>query len=133
MQLGVADGDWELVKALKVSSQLRGSSQMSREDGEWAVQSQGVEGKSGDVALAFSYSKRDEWETRMVALKSGGTLTPLQGSRTDAGRTHGVASLPANEFSQITEFQLQRRKYQWVEFRNVSLERGRPLPSTTCR
>jgi hypothetical protein len=124
VQLGVADGDWELVKALKVNSQLSGSSQMSGENGEWAVQYQGVEGTSGDVALAFSYSKRDEWETRMVALKSNGTLTPLLGSRTDAGRMHGVVSLATNEFSQIAEFQLQRRKYQWVEFRNVSLESG---------
>jgi hypothetical protein len=30
----------------------------------------------------------------------------------------------SNEFAHVKEFQLQRRKYQWVEFRNVSLQPG---------
>jgi hypothetical protein len=35
-----------------------------------------------------------------------------------------MTSLSRDKFDQIKEFQLQGRKRQWVEFRNVSLEPG---------
>jgi hypothetical protein len=35
-----------------------------------------------------------------------------------------MAPYTASEASKITAFQSQRRPYQWVEFRNVSLQPG---------
>jgi len=41
-----------------------------------------------------------------------------------AGLSRGMAPYTASEASKITAFQSQRRPYQWVEFRNVSLQPG---------
>ncbi len=127
VRLGIADGDWQVIKSLEAGPNNHGGdSKTSGEDGIWVAQFQVVKGKSGDVALSFLYSRREEWETRMVAVKSDGSTMPLSYNQSDSDLHHGLVSLLENEFSQIRWIQLQRRKYQWMEFRNVSLESGHP-------
>jgi hypothetical protein len=62
----------------------------------------------------------------MVALLADGTTKKLANGvlRTTAGLQEGMASYTASEASKITTFLSQRRPYQWVEFRNVSMQPG---------
>ena len=52
------------------------------------------------------------------------TVVPENLQRTSALESGGILLVSSNEFAHIKEFQLQRRKYQWVEFRNVALKPG---------
>jgi len=85
-----------------------------------------AEGKDGDVVLAFTYSAKDDYETRIAYVKSDGTVVQLHcnGSYGAGGLINGITSMSAAEYAQVKEFQLQKRRYEWVEFRNVSLPLG---------
>ena len=78
------------------------------------------------MPLAFSYSNRDDHETRFVYEKSDGTIVPLKGNGSDDGHglTNSLTTLPLEEFETIKRFHVQSRRYEWVEFRNVSLQLG---------
>ena len=136
VQVGVADGPWETVLTFDRHENQNhfGASQGGGSDGTWegSVQTAAPEGAS--VALAFSYTYRVDSETRLVCLKEDGTIDPLHGtgSSVRAGLTQSVASLSRDDFARIKQFLLQRRRYQWVEFRNVSLEPGFETSVETC-
>ena len=130
LKLGVAEGDWETVSStskptVNMNSGWSGA-QTSDKDGVWEGNVQMTEGNGGDVTLAFNYSIKDEFETRIAYVRTDGAMLPLSGSGSygAGGLRHGITTMKAPDFSQIKEFQLQRRRYQWVEFRNVSLEPG---------
>ena len=59
-------------------------------------------------------------------MQNDGTVAPLRGNGSygAGGLTHGLTSMSAAEYARIKEFQFQRRRYEWVEFRNVSLQLG---------
>ncbi len=125
VQIGVADGEWEQIKTLEAGpGKMRGNSESRGEDGDWIAQFQAVKGQSGDVALSFSYSRHEDWETRMVVVRKDSITMPLSYNQADSAQHNGLVSLTQDEFSQIEAIQLQRRKYQWREFRNVSLVPG---------
>jgi serine/threonine protein kinase len=122
ISLGVANSAWETATTLH--SGLGGSGSAN---GEWNATFQAVAGKSGDVAVGCTYSKNPDWESRMAYVDGAGKLIPIQENSSHAGDTHQTGAtllISSNDFAQIKEFQLQRRKYQWVEFRNVSLQPG---------
>jgi len=56
----------------------------------------------------------------------GGNVVPIAENSTRINNAHADATLilSTNDFAQLKEFQLQRRPYQWVEFRDVSLQPG---------
>jgi len=128
VQVGVADGPWETALAFdRPANQYEFSASQgggANDNWEGSVQTTAQDGAT--VALAFSYSDRVDYETRLAYLKADGTINPLRGSNSASvqGVTRSIASLPRNEFASIKQFQVQRRHYQWVEFRNVSLEPG---------
>ncbi len=128
VQLGVADGEWETVRAVTVATnKLNGSAKMSRDDGVWEIEFEAVRAKSAaEFAVSFSLSRKEEWETRVVGVKGSGALMLLQATRGDGvtGLNHGLTLISERDFSEITAFELQRRKYQWMTFRNVALEPG---------
>ena len=124
VKVGVAQGDWQTALSVKrpQGSSGGGGDEISGPDGHWAAYVEVTAGRSGDVGLALSYSARDDYETRLVYIKSNGVVASLQGvtSQRENDMIHTVVLLGAIEYSQIKEFQLQKRSYEWVEFRNVS-------------
>jgi hypothetical protein len=125
VQIGLAGGPWEARITLASSG---GSTENVEADGtSWRAMVQTNGSGSGDVALASHYSVNKDWETRLVGVETNGGVIPLQGSI-----AHGIGpdlmstliTLSREKYDQIKGFELQRRKRQWVEFRNVSLEPG---------
>jgi len=62
----------------------------------------------------------------MVYVTGNGKTIPIEGNATQVNGSQASTLLvvSSNEFARIKEFRLQRRNYQWVEFRNVSLQPG---------
>jgi hypothetical protein len=78
------------------------------------------------VPLSFQYSRRDDCETRLVYERADGAMIRLrdEGSGGGHGFINSITTLPVLEFARIRRFHVQSRPYQWIEFRNVSLELG---------
>jgi tRNA A-37 threonylcarbamoyl transferase component Bud32 len=122
VSVGVANGPWETATTLH--SGLGGSGSAN---GEWNATFQAVAGKSGDVAVGCTYSKIADWESRMAYVDGADKVIPIQENSSHAGDTQQTGAtllVSSNDFAHIQEFRLQKRKYQWVEFRNVSLQPG---------
>ncbi len=122
ISLGLANGPWET--ATSVHSGLGGGASSS---GDWSAAYEAVAGKSGEVAVSCTYTKNEDWESRMVCVAADGKLTVIPEISAHAAKlptTGGLLMVSSNAFAHIKEFQLQRRKYQWVEFHNVSLQPG---------
>jgi serine/threonine protein kinase len=127
VRIGIADGPWEDVFTMPSGgSQLYGSRQESGVNGQWEAGFEGIRSDGGGVALSFNFIKREEWETRLAAVTTNGSIKAVPSSRLKVagGLWQGMTSFTKDEFAAITEFRLQRRKYDWVEFRNVSLVPG---------
>jgi hypothetical protein len=80
-----------------------------------------------EVAVAYQYSVKQDWETRLVAVDTNGEtilLRPKSENGISTNLTSVMASMSGDQFERVKEFQIQRRKRQWVEFRNVSLQPG---------
>jgi serine/threonine protein kinase len=122
ISVGVANGPWET--AVSMHSGLGGGASSG---GDWSASYQAVAGKSGEVAVSCTYTKNEDWESRMVCVAADGKLTVIPEISAHAAKlptTGGLLMLSSDAFEHIKEFQLQRRKYQWAEFRNVSLQPG---------
>ena len=118
---GLANGAWETALTLEHEHNLGGQ----RMEGDWSATFNAVAWR-GAVAVNCNYSKKEDWETRMVSVSDDGKLTAIP-ENTSSGSTLSTGDIlmvSSNEFAHIKEFQLQRRKYQWTEFRNVSLQPG---------
>ena len=118
---GLANGAWETALTLEHDHNLGGQ----RMEGDWSATFNAVAGR-GAVAVNCTYSKNEDWETRMVSVSDDGKLTAIPENTSNGSTlsTGGILMVSSNEFAHIKEFQLQRRKYQWTEFRNVSLQPG---------
>jgi hypothetical protein len=128
VKVGVAEGDWQTVFSLTKPTiqSSTANHETSGPDGRWEADVEMTQGPAGDVALAFHYSVREDFETRMVQVTSDGVVSPLQGNASHgvAGLRSSIVSRTAADYAQIKEVQLQKRPYQWVEFRGVSLMPG---------
>jgi serine/threonine protein kinase len=123
ISLGVANDAWETGVTLNNSANaLTGASAVD----DWNAAYNAMVGSQGDVAVSFIYSRSDDWETRMAYVDGDGKVIPIQenGSRIKTSQVGGTLLIWSNEFARVKEFRLQKRKYQWVEFRNVSLRPG---------
>lgn len=128
VEVGVADGDWRtMLTFLRHENQRQYSASKSGgPKGSWEGVAR-TTGPTGDIVpLAFSYSRPDDYETRLVYERADGTIMPLRGEGSDSGHglINALTTLPVQEFETIRKFHVQSRRYQWVEFRNVSLELG---------
>ena len=128
IEVGVADGDWRSsITFDRHTNQNNFNKSEHRASGEvWEGTVRVAKAQGDTVPLSFSYSRRDDYETRLAYEKSDGTIVPMVGEGSDSshGLHHGVMSLPITEFESIKQFHVQSRRYQWVEFRHVSLELG---------
>ncbi len=128
VDVGIADGDWK--SSLTFDRHPRqhhfGASTSGSQDGDWEGAVRTTKPTGDSVPLAFSYSNRDDHETRLVYEKNDGTIVPLKGNGSDGshGLTNSLTTLPLEEFESIKRFHVQSRRYEWVEFRNVSLKLG---------
>ncbi len=125
VSLGLATGPWETFIRLNHRGQGDGGQGTSK--GEFEASYSAVAGSGENFAVSCLYTKTNEWETRMTYLNREGVMVTIP----EASRTLGVAnaliSFPAAEFAQITEFELQRRRYEWVEFHNVAVRPDVPM------
>ena len=128
--LGVANGAWETAITLRhdhgLGNGLGGAESFaSPTEGEWSATYNSVIGQN-DVAINCNYTKSTNWASRMVGVSEDGkiTLIPENSSSVSSLQAGGILLVSSNEFAHIKEFRLQRRKYQWAEFRNVSLQPG---------
>ncbi|MFM9961235.1 MAG: serine/threonine-protein kinase [Planctomycetaceae bacterium] len=129
VEVGVADGDWHKEiefprRDNQPHSGLTTSGDRSHGDWSGSIRSASIVGDR--VPLAFSFSRRDDFETRMTYERDDGTIVPLVGEGSDGngGMTNSLTTLPVAEFKSIKHFRVESRRYQWIEFRNVSLELG---------
>ena len=124
ISLGVANQPWETAITLKREGMGGAESFGSSPEGDWSATFNAVAGNS-DVAINCTYSKNVGWESRMVYVSTAGKTDPIPENSSRANNlTGGILLVSSNEFAGIKEFRLQRRKYQWAEFRNVSLQAG---------
>jgi len=128
IEIGIADGNWR--SSLTFDRHPRqhhfGASTSGALDGDWEGNVRTTEPTGDSIPLAFSYSNRDDHETRLVYEKDDGTIVQLKGSGSDGGHglTNSLTTLPLEEFESIKRFHVQSRRYEWIEFRNVSLKLG---------
>jgi serine/threonine protein kinase len=123
VSLGIATGPWETTITLEHQKTALAS---GGANGEWSASYNTIQGSSGEVAINFNYNRKEDSEIRMVSVNDNDQITvvPENLQRTSALESGGILLVSSNEFAHIKEFQLQRRKYQWVEFRNVALKPG---------
>lgn len=127
VEIGIADGDWKTSLTFNRDPQQNVFSRStSGGGGSWEGNVRTTEPTGDSIPLAFSYSNRDDHETRLVYEKEDGTIVQLKGSGSDGGHglTNSLTTLPLEEFESIKRFHVQSRRYEWVEFRNVSLQLG---------
>ena len=128
VEVGVADGDWNnsLTFDRHPNQNHFSRSHVGGQDGSWEGVVRTTDPTGDSIPLAFSYSNRDDHETRLAYEKTDGTIVPLKGDGTDGnhGLTNSLTTLPLEEFETIKRFHVQSRRYEWIEFRNVSLKLG---------
>lgn len=128
IEIGIADGDWRtsLTFERHPGRNHFSSSTSGGIDGSWEGAVRTTDPAGDSIPLSFSFSNRDDYETRLVYEKSDGAIVPLKGngSHGSHGLTNSLTTLPIEEFESISRFHLQSRRYEWVEFRNVSLQKG---------
>lgn len=127
VQIGVADGEWRNALSFKRHpNQLQNGSTSSDRNGVWQGSVRTTSPTGDTVPIAFSYSRRFDFETRLSYERTDGAIVPMIGESSDGGQDiiNAIMVLPQHEFEEIRQFHVQSRHYQWVEFRNVSLEAG---------
>ena len=126
-EVGVADGSWQSKLSFdRHENQQQHGASSSNSNGSWTGSVRTIRAVGDSIPLAFSYSRRDDYETRLVYERNDGSIEVLkgEGSETTNNLTHSLMTMPREEFETIRKFHVQSRRYQWIEFRNVSLELG---------
>ena len=130
VEVGVADGEWKTEISFEPASYPhqrhyhRSTTNSSGSHWEGTVQ---ITDAVGDkLPVSFSYTDREDAETRLVYELADGTLVPMPDTSGLGTSRTGLMTIPVSEFESIKHFHVQSRRYQWVEFRNVSLEPGHP-------
>ena len=126
VEVGIADGDWKTKISFDRHTNQRQFDHSSHQssDGDWAGKVQIADPVADRYPVSFSYSDRDDYETRLVYELPDGKLVPLKDNGGQGNLRTGLTTMPVAEFDTITKFHVQSRRYQWVEFRHVSLEPG---------
>ena len=126
LEVGIADGNWKTKISFDRHQNQRQFDHSSHQtpDGDWAGKVQIADPVAERYPVSFSYSDRDDYETRLVYELPDGKLVPLRDNGGQGNMRTGLTTMPVSEVDSITKFHVQARRYQWTEFRNVSLELG---------
>lgn len=128
IEVGIADGDWITSLAFErhPGQDYHYKSVSGGSNGSWEGVVRTIDPTGDSVPLAFSCSKRDDHETRLAYERTDGTIVPFDGKIFGDGHglTNSLTTLSVEEFETIKRFHVQSRRYEWIEFRNVSLQLG---------
>ncbi len=130
LRVGVSAGAWASVIIQKADS--LGTSSFSKDGKQWTVtflkaeMAEGLAEDSTRVTLT-STDSYGIWHKRLVAVSDNGIeYTTSLGYRGN----DGTALFQRLPLSSIKEFRFQVRPYDWVEFKNVSLQPGQKTAAT---
>jgi len=127
VEVGVADGNWRSSLPFeRIVGQSQHNRSYSGSDGNWSGSVRTTRELGDTLPLAVSFTASENHETRMAYERDDGALVVMkvEGVETRNGLQQGVATLSKTEYDRIRRFHVQSRKYQWLEFRHVSLELG---------
>ena len=128
VEVGVADGAWKSEISFgptSYPSQRHYSlSTTGSSGGDWQGTVQVTDAVGDKLPVSFSYTDREDAETRLVYELADGKLVQMPDTSGLGTSRTGLMTIPVKEFESIKHFHVQSRRYQWVEFRNVSLEPG---------
>jgi predicted Ser/Thr protein kinase len=81
------------------------------------------------ISLAYSYSPLPDWNANITAVDNDGQIHVAASSGTsDDELAQTEARFDGLKLSDIKEFRFAVRKYEWMEFRNISLLPGQRTP-----
>lgn len=126
VEVGVADGDWKTEISFESgdyrSDRHHGRSTSGGPGGDWQGTVQVTDAVGDKLPVSFSYTDRDDADTRLVYELADGKLVTMPDTSGLGDSRTGLMTIPVQEFEKIKQFHVQSRRYQWTEFRNVSLE-----------
>ncbi|HTV43548.1 MAG TPA: serine/threonine-protein kinase [Candidatus Sulfotelmatobacter sp.] len=131
LSIGVANGPWETVISMDHSYNSISAEGTGADN--WSGSYESVTGKNGDVAVGCSYTTRSNWVSRIVYVNGSGHIVPISEVSDPGGfrdPATGTLLISSNEYSHIKQFLVQRRKCQWMEFNNISLQQGHRISVT---
>jgi hypothetical protein len=79
------------------------------------------------VTVHSTYGWEGDWATRLAYVMDDGKVIPANSDTNTLSGGHSAevtGVLPVAQYNHLRKFQLQRRPYQFAEFRNVSLQPG---------
>ena len=130
VEIGIADGEWKTEISFDPASYPHQRhyhlSTTGSSGGHWEGTVQITDSVGDKLPVSFSYTDRVDAETRLVYELADGQLVPMPGTSGLGTSRTGLMTIPVKDFESIKHFHVQSRRYQWVEFRNVSLELGHP-------
>jgi serine/threonine protein kinase len=128
VEVGVADGAWKTEISFEPVSypnqRQYHRSTHGRYGEDWQGTVQIADAVGDKLPVSFSYTDRDDADTRLVYELADGKLVTMPDTSGLGDSRTGLITIPVSEFEKIKQFHVQSRRYQWTEFRNVSLELG---------
>ena len=126
--VGIASGQWSTRYSASVRGQeviaLRGQRVISIEvNAGGAVFSPVIE-QAGQTIINVAYDLPADYEARVVAIDQSGKLHTGELTGGSAGKTRQSTATFHMPASEIKGYKLQARPYEWIRFRNISLEPG---------
>ena len=127
-EVGVADGNWKSEISFGPTNyphqQHYSQSTTGGSGGNWQGTVELTDAVGDKLPVSFSYTHQEDAETRLVYELADGKLVTMSGTSGLGDSRTGLMTIPVKEFETIKQFHVQSRRYQWVEFRHVSLELG---------
>ena len=117
-RVGVAVGPWQTMHKFDFSSGATSG-------GEWGSTLCSVVTAGNEVVVTCNYEQQPGCQMQLVALGPKGEIEPeRQGPSQGVGKNYSETLVFNMEVIKDAALYLQRRPYQWVEFRDVSLHPG---------
>ncbi len=126
VKLGVAAGAWTTL------AEASGSGSSSRSRGNVVVLFSPAHEEDNIVVVSVAHNVEGR-DVRVIAVDIGGKeLKPIRSITGGAGNVHQLTcTFDKVRLSNVKEFRLQARPYEWAEFKNVSLTPGTITRPTT--
>ena len=124
VQIGVASGSGTVISTRGTEGGYAGDATLPDGTRFHVMSINPIEG-NGFVALTYSYSPLQGWDACISAVANDGTIHEAVATGTsDDNLATSEARFEGIKLSNIKEFRFAVRRFQWLEFRNVSLQPG---------
>jgi hypothetical protein len=125
LRVGVATGPWVENRGLTSFLNGHGMIRFSHGHDSWKAAIQNIEEVGGDTRVVAYHTALAGWQAELVLVDSAGKeWFPTGRSESGEGLCHLTGICSGLKLSQIKEIYFRIRPYQYVEFRNVSLQPG---------